>query len=59
VTAQMRDHDPVARRCQQRRDIDIAVNIVGPTMQKNYRRIIGGAGFSVSYIEDAGVDLLG
>src|ERR671911_2205598 len=57
MAAQMRHDHPVARRRQQRRDIDEAVNIVGPAVQKNYRRTIGGAAFSVSNIQDAGIDL--
>src|SRR5918998_3104821 len=58
TTAQIRDDRPVALRRQQRRYIDIAVNVVGPAVQKNNRRTIGGAGFSVSNIQDAGIDLL-
>ena len=58
VAAQIRNDHPVARRGQQRRDIDIAVNVVGPAVQKNDRRTIGGAGFGVSDIQDAGIDLL-
>jgi hypothetical protein len=34
------------------------MNIVGPAVQKNDRRAIDGAGFSVSNIQDAGIDLL-
>ena len=58
IAAQIRDDHPVARRRQQRGDIDIAVNVVGPAVQKNDRRTIGGAGFSVSDVQDAGIDLL-
>jgi hypothetical protein len=58
MAAQMRHDHPVARRCQQRRDIDEAVNIIGPAVQKHDRRTIGGAGFSVSNMQDAGIDLL-
>src|SRR5918993_198215 len=55
--ALMWDDRPVACLRQQRRHIDVAVNVVGPAVQKNYRRTIGGAGFSVSNIQDAGIDL--
>ena len=58
VAAQIRDDHPVARRRQQRRDIDIAVDVVGPAVQKNDRRAIGGAGLGVADIQDAGIDLL-
>ena len=58
IAAQIRNDHPVARRCQQGRDIDEAVNVVGPAVQKNDRRTIGGAGFGIADIEDAGIDLL-
>jgi hypothetical protein len=43
VAAQRRNNHPVASRRQQGGDIDIAVNIVGPAVQKNDRLTIGGA----------------
>jgi len=58
IAAQIRDDHPVAGRGQQRRDIDKAVNVVWPAVQQNYRGTIGRAGFSVSNVEEAGVDLL-
>ena len=58
VAAQIRNDHPVARRRQQRGDIDKAVNVVGPAVQKNDRGTIGGAGFGVADIQDAGIDLL-
>ena len=58
IAAQIGDDHPVARRRQQRGDIDIAVNVVGPAMQKNDRGTIGRAGLGVSDIQDAGIDLL-
>ena len=58
VAAHIRDDHPVARRRQQRGDIDKAVNVVGPAVQKNDRGTIGGAGFGVSDIQQAGIDLL-
>ena len=58
VAAQIRNDHAVARRRQQRRDIDKAVNVVGPAVQKNDRRAIGGTGFGVADIQDAGIDLL-
>src|SRR5215212_6088864 len=57
IAAQMRDDPPVACLRQQGRYIAKAVNVVGPAVQKDYRRTIGGAGFSVSNIQDAGIDL--
>jgi hypothetical protein len=58
VAAQMRDDHPIARRRQQRRDIDIAMDVVGPAVQENDHGTIGGAGFGVADIEDGGIDLL-
>ena len=58
VAAQIRDDHPVAGRRQQRRDVDKAVNVVGPAVQKNDRRTIGGTGFGITDIEQAGIDLL-
>jgi hypothetical protein len=48
----------INNRRRRRQHIDIAVNVVGPAVQKNYRRTIGGAGFGVPDIEEAGIDLL-
>src|SRR4029077_14171929 len=58
IAAQVRDDHPAARRRQQRRDIDIAVNIVGPAVQKNNDGPVGWAGLSVADLQDAGIDLL-
>ena len=43
VTAQIRDDHPVARRRQQRCDIDKTVNVVRPAVQENDRGPVGGA----------------
>ena len=43
---------------EQRGDIDEAVNVVGPPVQKDHRRAIGRAGLGVADVQDAGVDLL-
>ncbi len=56
--AQIRDDRPVARLRKPRRHVDIAVNIVGPAVQKHDRRTIGGTSFSVSDIQETGIDLL-
>jgi hypothetical protein len=58
MAAQVRDDHPVAGRRQRRSDIDIAVNVVGPAVQKNDRTTAGGAGFGISDVEHAGIDLL-
>src|SRR5438105_14600994 len=58
VAPQIRDDGPVARRCQQRSDIDVAVDVVGPTVQKNDHGTIGGTDFSVTNIQEASIDLL-
>jgi hypothetical protein len=48
----------VARGRQQGRDVDIAVNVVGPAVQEDDRRTIGGTGFRISDIQKTGIDLL-
>jgi hypothetical protein len=50
VAAQIREDYPVALRCQQGRNIDIAVDVVGLAVQQDYRRTIDRASFSVSNI---------
>jgi hypothetical protein len=42
------DDHAVARRSQYRCDVDKAVNVVGPAVEKNDRGTIGGARFSVA-----------
>jgi hypothetical protein len=58
VAAQIWDDRPVARRREQWGDVDKAVNVIGPAVQQNDRRPVGGAGLGVADVEDAGVDLL-
>src|SRR5437763_711552 len=58
IAAQVRNDRPIAGRCQQRRNIDKAINVLGPAVQKNHHWSIGGTGFSVTDIEAAGLDLL-
>ena len=58
IAPQIRHDHAVAGRRQQRRHIDEAVNVVGPAVQKNDGRTIGGTGLSVSDIQGAGIDLL-
>jgi hypothetical protein len=58
VTAQIGHEHAVARRRQQRRDIDKAVDVVGPTVQKDDWRAICRARFGICHIQDAGIDLL-
>src|SRR5260370_20389911 len=57
IAAQIGDDHPVALLRQQRGNVDIAVNIVGPAVQKHDRRTIGGASFSVADIQYARIDL--
>jgi hypothetical protein len=51
------DH-PVALRRQDWDDIGVAVDVVGPAMEQNHRRAVGGAGLDVAEVEDARIDLL-
>jgi hypothetical protein len=54
----MRDDHPVALRCQNRGDVNVTVNVVGPTVEQDDGGSIGWAGFGVSNIQETGVDLL-
>ena len=58
VAAQMRHDHTVALRRQQRGDVDKAVNVVGPAVQQEDCRSIGGAGFRVPDVQHSRVDLL-
>jgi hypothetical protein len=58
IAAQIGDDDAVAGRCQLRRDIDEAMDVVGPAVEEKNRRSIRGAGLDISNIEDTGIDLL-
>src|SRR6266536_1960311 len=58
VAAQVRHDHPVARRRQHGRDLDVAMDVVGPAVQQHDRRTVGGAGLGVANIQDAGIDLL-
>ena len=57
MAAEIRDDHPVALRRQQRRDVGIAVNVVGEAMHENDRAAVGGPRLDVSDIEDTGIDL--
>ena len=48
----------MTRLCKQRRNVDIAVNIIGPAVQQQDRWTIALASFNVSDIRDPGIDLL-
>ena len=50
--------DAVAFGREQGRDVDKAVDVVGPSVQENDRRAFRGTGFGIADIEHAGVDLL-
>jgi hypothetical protein len=58
IAAQIRHDHAVARRRQQRGDVDKTVNVIGPAVQKNDRGSVSGAGFGVADIEEAGIGLL-
>ena len=58
IAAQVGDDHAVAPPGQQRRDIDETVDVIGPAMQQDDHRPVGGAGLGVGHIEHAGVDLL-
>lgn len=58
VAPGIRDQHPVTLGRQQGRHFAIAVNVIGPAVQKNYHRAIGGADFGVSHTQQPGVDML-
>ena len=58
IAAQIRHDHAVARRRQQRRDIDKAVDVVWPAVQQDDRRAVGRTRFGIADIQHAGVDLL-
>ena len=58
IAAQIRDDHPVAGRGQQRRDVDIAVDVVGPAVQQDDRRAVGRTVLGIADIQNAGIDLL-
>jgi hypothetical protein len=56
--AEVRDDHAVTRRRQQRDDIDVAVDVVGPAVQQHGRGSVGWALVDVAHVEEAGRDLL-
>jgi len=58
IAAQIRDDHAIPDRRQQQSDIDEAVNVVGPAVEKNDSGPVCGTGLSVSDIQDTGIDLL-
>jgi hypothetical protein len=42
---------------QQRRDIEVAVDVVGPAVQENHGRTAGGTGFGITDAQHAGIDV--
>src|SRR5271166_1784334 len=58
VAAQVRYEHVVTLRCQQRSNVDKAVNVVGPAVQENHGSTIGGTCFNVADVEETCIDLL-
>src|SRR5262249_42230823 len=58
VTAKVRNDHPVAGRGQPGGDINEAMDVVRPAMQKDDNGTIGRASFRVADIQDASIDLL-
>jgi hypothetical protein len=56
VPAQVGHEHAVALRRQDRRDVDIAVDVIRPAVKQDYRRTVGGAVLRVSDVEYAGVN---
>ena len=51
IAAQIRDDHSVARRCQQRGDVDIAVNVVWPAVQEKDHRTIARTGLGITDVQ--------
>jgi hypothetical protein len=49
----MRDDHPIPCRRQQRGNIDEAMDVIGPAVQKNDRCAISRAGFSITCFNEA------
>src|SRR5207253_749829 len=58
VAAQVRDDYAITGLCEHGRDIDKAVNVIGPTVQQNHNGSTRWTALRVTYIQDAGIDLL-
>src|SRR5580693_2859755 len=58
IAAQVRHEHVVTLRCQQRSNVDIAVDVVRPTMQENHGSTIGWTCFNVADVEETCIDLL-
>jgi hypothetical protein len=56
--SQVRNDHPVAGRRQQRRHVDIGVDVVRPAVQKNDRRAVGRTCLGIADVQDAGIDPL-
>src|SRR3981189_1548296 len=58
VATEIRDDHAVARSCEHGRDIDKAVNVVGPAVQKNHNGSVRGTGLCGTHLQYARIDLL-
>ena len=57
VTPEVRDDDPEPRVSQQRRDVDVAVDVVWEAVEQHHRAPVGRAGVVVGDVEDARLDV--
>ena len=58
IAAQVRDDHAVALRGQQRGDLGVAVDVVGPAVQQDGDGPVGGPDVGVADVQNAGIDLL-
>ena len=56
--AEVGKDDPVALRRQHRRHVDVAVDVIGPAVQKKDDRTAGGPVLGIPYVEHARIDRL-
>src|SRR5918992_2545986 len=58
VAPDIRHDDAVTLGCQQRRDVDVGVNVVRPAVEQHDHGTIDRAGFRIANVQGAGIDLL-
>ena len=58
IATQVGNDDTIASRREQRGNIDEAVNVIRPAVEKDYGWTVGRSGFGVSNVEKTSFDLL-
>src|SRR5262249_45017731 len=58
VSAEIRDDDAIAFRGEERRDVGVALDVVGPAVKEHHSAARGWAGIDVADVQHTSVDLL-